>query len=80
MDNIQESNVTSEPSAEESGLLGVKYVAPAPLVEVLFEQLEFLATHLTNGEDCPDECPLCARLDEVSNCLLSPFRNPLNEI
>jgi hypothetical protein len=56
----------------------VHYLAAAPLMEVMFEQLEYLGEHLTNGEECPSTCALCARLNEVSRYLLSPFHNPLN--
>jgi len=80
MEKDLQSDVNSGQSFDEGQTcLGVDYVPAAPLVDVLFEQLEFLSAHLTNGEDCPPTCPLCARLDAVSRCLLAPFSNPLNE-
>lgn len=80
MENDQrEPDPTNEMLPDESQACpGVHYVAPAPLIDVLFEQLEYLATHLNKGDDCPSPCPVCARLDLVSRFLLAPFREPLN--
>ena len=81
MENDLKSDVTSQQSAEQTPAgPSVDYVPAAPLIEVLFEQLEYLAAHLTNGEDCPSACPLCARLDQVSRSLLSPFSGPFHEV
>ncbi len=82
MDNDRlESDVTSQQAAGETQAgSGVRYVAAAPLIEVLFEQLEYLAGHLTKGEECPSPCPVCARLDLVARHLLAPFRDPFNQI
>jgi hypothetical protein len=80
MQNDQESDATNGPSADGTeSCAGVHYVAPAPLIDVLFEQLDYLATHLTSGEDCPSACPVCARLDHVSRYLLAPFHDPFNQ-
>ena len=59
---------------------GVHYVAAASLAEVLFEQLEYLTSHLENREGCPSPCRACARLDLVARFLLAPFRDPLNRV
>lgn len=45
----------------------------APLVDVLFDQLEFLVAHCTLR--CPEDCPECARLEQVKGWLLLPFRS-----
>jgi hypothetical protein len=50
------------------------YLAPAPLSEVLFDQLEYLLAHRT--EDCPPGCTDCSRLQQVKDWLLLPFRTP----
>jgi hypothetical protein len=44
----------------------------APLVDVLFDQLEFLLAH--GGLRCPEGCPECVRLEQVKGLLLLPFR------
>lgn len=44
----------------------------APLVDVLFDQLEFLVAH--RSMHCPDGCPECVRLEQVKGWLLLPFR------
>jgi hypothetical protein len=48
------------------------YVASAPMVDVLFDQLQYLVTH--SGRDCPPECLECGRLERVKHWLLLPFR------
>jgi hypothetical protein len=49
------------------------YVASAAVVDVLFDQLEYLAAH--SGHDCPSDCLECGRLERVKHWLLLPFRN-----
>jgi len=49
------------------------YSRPAPVPEVMFDQLEYLLAH-TRGE-CPPFCRDCERLQQVSNWLLLPFRS-----
>jgi hypothetical protein len=51
---------------------GFRYFAPAPLEDVLFEQLEFLLGHASSA--CAPDCPDCARLETVRRSLLEPFR------
>lgn len=48
------------------------FLEPAPLVEVLTEQIEYLVGHL--AEACPPRCPECARLERAMLYLLRPFR------
>ena len=48
------------------------YMASAPVVDVLFDQLQYLVTH--SGRDCPVDCLECGRLERVKHWLLLPFR------
>lgn len=50
----------------------VSYTEPAPLVDVMFDQLEYLVAHC--DEDCVPGCADCARLAQVQMCLLGPFQ------
>ena len=50
----------------------VRYTAPAPLADVMFEQLEYLVHHGDNG--CPRGCPDCLRLNRVRDVLLRAFQ------
>lgn len=43
-----------------------------PLVDVLFDQLQFLVAH--GSLQCPEGCPECVRLEQVKGWLLLPFR------
>jgi hypothetical protein len=47
-------------------------VRPAPLLEIMMEQIEYLAGH--GAEACPAGCADCARLAQVKRWLLAPFR------
>lgn len=51
----------------------VRYTDAAPLIEVMFDQLEYLIAHLR--PDCGPGCPECARLEQVRNSLLAPFNS-----
>jgi hypothetical protein len=48
------------------------YVESAPVVDVLFDQLQYLVTH--SGRSCPPDCLECGRLERVKHWLLLPFR------
>jgi hypothetical protein len=50
-----------------------RYVPSAAVVDVLFDQLEYLVTH--SGRDCPSDCLECGRLERVKHWLLLPFNN-----
>lgn len=50
---------------------GVRYIASAPLADVMFDQLEYLAAHAVRS--CPFGCADCARLTQVKDLLLLPF-------
>ncbi len=47
-------------------------VRPAALLDVMMEQVEYLAGHAV--EACPSGCADCARLEQVKRWLLAPFR------
>ena len=61
--------VVSQPAASEHTC----YVASAAVVDVLFDQLEYLVAH--SGRDCPSDCIECGRLERVKHWLLLPFRS-----
>jgi hypothetical protein len=48
------------------------YVEPAPLGDILHEQLDYLVAHA--AESCAPGCAECARLQQVQGWLLLPFR------
>jgi hypothetical protein len=50
----------------------VCYIVAAPTMKVMFEQLEYLLAHESQG--CPAGCQDCIRLREVEGWLLQPFR------
>ena len=51
---------------------GSCYTKSASLVDVMFDQLEWLICHASGK--CPPGCPHCARFEQVKNLLLMPFR------
>jgi hypothetical protein len=53
---------------------GSSFIEPAPLVDVLFDQLEYLVSHAAQG--CPEGCADCARFREIQRLLLLPFNPP----
>ena len=50
----------------------VCYIEAAPTMNVMFDQLEYLLGHESQG--CPAGCQDCIRLREVEGWLLQPFR------
>jgi len=50
------------------------YLSPAPIMDILLEQLEYLVDHANHI--CPAGCSDCARLSQVEHWLLLPFRSP----
>ena len=48
-----------------------RYIDPAPHDEVMMEQLEYLLLHSRAGRH--EWCAECARLENISRHLLSPF-------
>jgi hypothetical protein len=49
------------------------FIEPAPLVDVLFDQLEYLVAH--PGQECSRGCPECDRLEQIRKLLLVPFQS-----
>jgi hypothetical protein len=47
------------------------HIAPAPLADVMFDQLDWLLGHVSPA--CGPECEDCARLEQVKKILLKPF-------
>jgi hypothetical protein len=47
------------------------YIDPAPVLDIMIEQLYFLAEHAS--ENCAPDCPDCVRIAQVRNWLLLPF-------
>jgi hypothetical protein len=47
------------------------FMQPAPLGDILHEQLDYLVAHATQA--CPPGCADCARLQQVKSWLLLPF-------
>ena len=47
------------------------FIEATPLIDVLFDQLEYLVTH--SERECPQGCPDCDRLQRVKKLLLAPF-------
>jgi hypothetical protein len=58
------------PTAIERNVHNLK---AAPLTDVMYGQFEYLIGH--SDEDCPPDCMDCARLQQVKNWLLLPFRS-----
>jgi hypothetical protein len=47
------------------------YIDPAPVLDIMIEQLHFLAEHVSEG--CHPDCMDCTRIAQVRNWLLLPF-------
>jgi len=52
----------------------LRYLEPAPKIDVMFDQLEYLLGH--QDDECPAGCRECVRLKQVEDSLLQPFRAP----
>ncbi len=48
------------------------YIEPAPVADILHEQLEYLIAH--SADSCAPGCEDCVRLQQVQGWLLMPFR------
>jgi hypothetical protein len=62
------------PPAHPSAGQGSCCIEPAPVVDVMFDQLEHLVAHSSHG--CDPQCPECTRLEQVARLLLAPFATP----
>jgi hypothetical protein len=71
------SDLILKPESETSDLSATpseawRYVDPAPMDDVMFDQLEYLLTHQRGA--CRARCQDCLRLRHVERWLLRPFR------
>jgi hypothetical protein len=75
MENVYHSpsEAADQPSIPTAIERKVQYLSAAAITDVLFDQLEYLIAH--SGEACQPDCADCARLEQVSNLLLLPFRS-----
>jgi hypothetical protein len=68
-------SISSSPSLDSIVAAAVarkrRFVEPAPAVEVMWEQMEFLVAHA--GPKCSPDCAECVRLEQVKQWLLRPF-------
>jgi len=74
-----DSNQTSSRAADQpcatsrtAGIQSACYIDPAPLTDVMLDQLRYLLRH--KGPGCPADCTDCERLAGVQSWLLLPFR------
>jgi hypothetical protein len=68
MESFHQPQLGEAVSAQESAF---RYTEPAPTDEVMMEQLEYLLLHSRSGRH--QWCAECARLENISRHLLSPF-------
>jgi len=68
MESPQQPQLDEAASAQEPAF---GYIEPAPHDEVMMEQLEYLLLHSRAGRH--EWCAECARLENISRHLLSPF-------
>jgi len=66
-----EAAAATTTAAETPAGRHVCYIAPAPLVDVMFDQLEVLVSHASRG--CEPGCSECSRLERIKALLLTPF-------
>ncbi len=50
----------------------LRYIDPAPMMDVMVEQLKYLVSH--EGRICEPDCADCIRFRKVASWLLQPFR------
>jgi hypothetical protein len=69
---VREAPETACPESPTARKLWGSVVRPAALLDVMIEQIGYLAGHA--AEACPAGCADCARLEQVKRWLLAPFR------
>jgi hypothetical protein len=69
---VRETPEIVRPQSPPAPKLLEALVRPAALLDVMMEQIEYLAGHAV--EACPSGCADCARLEQVKRWLLAPFR------
>jgi hypothetical protein len=68
--NTADQASIAKPAAIERNVYNLK---AAPLINVMYEQLEYLIGH--SDGTCSPDCIDCGRLEQVINWLLLPFRS-----
>ena len=71
MDGLTDATKQS-PAASTAPARGVCYAGDASRIEVMIDQLEYLAAHWSSN--CGPGCLECARFAQVKDWLLAPFR------
>jgi len=71
--SISEATGAASAASEAAPGRHVCYVEPAPLTDVMLDQLEYLLAH--KSQTCAAECEACHRLKQVQGWLLLPFRS-----
>ena len=69
---VREAPEKARPQSPPAPKLLESIVRPAALLDVMMEQIEYLAGHAV--EACSSGCADCARLEQVKRWLLAPFR------
>jgi hypothetical protein len=72
--NRSTSRAMSRPCATSpvAGVRSACYVDPAPLMDVMLDQMRYLLSH--KSPSCPPDCTDCERLAGIEGWLLLPFR------
>jgi len=65
--------VAPSPPEEWNSKPRASFIAPASLIDVLFDQLEYLVSH--TGVECSAGCPDCKRFKQIKKLLLVPFES-----
>ena len=68
---IPEAANGPSPAGQSGAEPVVRHIAPASVADVMFDQLDYLASHAVRS--CPLGCADCARLTQVKDLLLLPF-------
>ena len=70
--SISEATNGASAAAQKAPARRVRYIAPAALTDVMFEQLDYLVAH--KSRRCSPRCDACMRLNQIESLLLAPFR------
>ena len=65
--------VAPSPPDDRNACHSASFIEPAPMIDVLFDQLEYLVSH--RGPECPVGCPDCDGLEQIRKLLLLPFES-----
>lgn len=73
------SGITPHDAKQDlSAIESVRHFGPAPVMDVMVEQLEYLFTH--SRGTCASNCVECSRMVQVQRYLLQPFRSSVSAI